>query len=97
MRIIARRTLRNYFDRHPQSKSRLEAWYAEVKQAQWKSPTDVLSQFPKARIVGKDRVLFDILRNRYRLVVRVNYIAGIVYIRFVGTHKEYDKINVEEI
>ncbi|HUX49283.1 MAG TPA: type II toxin-antitoxin system HigB family toxin [Spirochaetia bacterium] len=97
MRIISRRTLREFFDRQPKSKPGLEAWYAEVKHAHWKSPTDVLSQFPKARIVGKDRILFDILGNRYRLVVRVNYVAGIVLIRFVGTHKEYDRIDVEEV
>lgn len=97
MRIIARRTLREFFDRQPKAKPGLEAWYAEAKHAKWKSPTDVLSQFPKARIVGKDRVLFNILGNRYRLVVRVNYAAGIVFVRFVGTHKEYDRIDVEEI
>jgi len=97
MRIIARRTLREFFERQPKAKPGLQAWYAEVKHAGWRTPADVLSQFPKARIVGKDRVLFNILGNRYRLVVRVNYAAGIIWIRFVGTHKEYDRINVEEV
>lgn len=97
MRVIARRTLREFYTQHPETKSSLEAWFAEVKRVEWLSPADVLGSFPKARIVGKDRVLFNILRNRFRLVVRVNYQAGIVFIRFVGTHKEYDRINVEEI
>lgn len=97
MRVIARRTLREYYTARSEVKAALEAWYALVRRADWKQPGDVLQTFPKARLIGKDRVIFDIQRNRYRLVVQIAYVPQIVYIRFVGTHKEYDAINVEEI
>jgi len=97
MRIIARKTVRNFSDRHPQAKPGLDAWYHEVKRAEWHSPSEVKKLYPKARIVGKGRAIFNIANNRYRLVVKINYAAGIVFIRFVGTYKEYDRINVEEV
>lgn len=68
-----------------------------IVHASWTSPADVTRTYSKARIVGKDRVVFSIMRNRFRLVAKVNYRAGIVYIRFVGTHAEYDHIDVETI
>jgi mRNA interferase HigB len=97
MRIIARKTLLDFSKRHHQAKPGLDAWYQEVKRTEWYSPNDVKTLYPKARIVGKDRVIFNIANNKYRLVVKINYVAGIVFIRFVGTHKEYDRINVEEV
>ncbi len=97
MRVIARSTLHDFVRRYPDTKSRLDAWYAETKHENWKSPDDLKRRFPGCRIVGKDRAIFNIMRNNYRLVVKINYTTGIVYIRFIGTHKEYDKINVEEI
>ena len=97
MRIIARKTLRDFSERHLQAKPGLDAWYHEVKRTEWQLLSDVKTLYPKARIVGKDRVIFNIANNRYRLVVQINYETGIVYIRFVGTHKEYDRINVEEV
>ncbi len=75
----------------------LKAWYYEAKQAQWHAPTDVKAQYPKASIVGNNRVVFNISGNRYRLVVEFHYASGIGYIRFIGTHAEYDKIDVETI
>ena len=97
MRIIARRALREFYERHPETKTKLESWYHEVKHAKWTSPADTKRHFPKSRVVGKDRVVFKIVGNRYRLVVRVSYGAGTIFIRFLGTHKEYDGINVEEV
>lgn len=97
MRVIARRTLREYYTARPEVKAALEAWYALVQRADWKQPTDILQTFPKARLVGKNRAIFNIQHNRHRLVVQIVYESQIVYIRFVGTHKEYDAINVEEI
>jgi mRNA interferase HigB len=97
MHIIARKALREFSDTYPTAKSALDAWYHEVKRVEWRSPSDVLKLFPKARIIGKSRVIFNINNNRYRLVVKVNYASKTVFIRFVGTHKEYDRINVEEV
>lgn len=97
MRIISRKRLNDYSETHPEVKPYLDAWYYEVKHADWNSPDDVKKKYPKSRNIGKDRVIFDILRNRFRLVIRVNYPVGIVYIRFIGTHKEYNHINVEEV
>jgi mRNA interferase HigB len=97
MHIIARKVLREFSDTHLKAKPGLDAWYHEVKRVEWRSPSDVLKLYPKARIVGKDRVIFNIANTRYRLVVKVSYTSGKVFIRFVGTHKEYDRIDVEEV
>ena len=97
MHIIARKVLREFSDAHLKAKAGLDAWYHEVKRVEWRSPSDVLKLYPKARIIGKNRVIFNVANNRYRLVVKINYAAGIVFIRFVGTHKEYDRIDVEEV
>ena len=97
MRIIARRTLREYYERNPETKASLEAWYHEVKSIQWSSPADVKLRYPKAKIVGKDRVVFNVLGNRFRLVVAVNYESQTAFIKFLGTHKEYDVIDVREV
>ena len=97
MRIIARSTLNDFVSRYPETKGALDSWYAETKRESWSSPDDVKRRFPKSRAVGKDRVIFNIMRNKYRLVVKINYKTGIVYIRFVGLHKEYDRIKVEEV
>ena len=98
MRVVSRKTLKAFYEeRYPETRQQLEAWYHEVKHVSWTSPADVTRTYPKARIVGKDRVVFNIMRNRFRLVIKVNYRAGIVYIRFVGTHAEYDHIDVETI
>lgn len=97
MRIISRKTLKQYSENNPEVKTYLDAWYWEVKKAKWDSPADVKKSYPKSRNVGKDIVIFNILRNRFRLIIRVQYTAGIVYIRFIGTHKEYDQIDVEDV
>jgi mRNA interferase HigB len=97
MRIIARRTLRNFWEQHADSRQPLQAWYHDVKRADWKTPDDIKSEYRNASFVGKNRVVFNIKGNRYRLVVAVKYQHGIVYIRFVGLHKEYDKIDAATI
>ena len=97
MRIISRKTLKDYCDVHPEIKSQIDSWYYEVKHADWGSPNDVRNDFPKARIIGKTRIIFNILNNRFRLIAKVNFKAKIVYIRFIGTHKEYDKIEVDKV
>lgn len=97
MRIIARRTLREFWDHHPTAKKPLQAWYADAKQAHWKSPNDIKKVYRNASVVANNRVVFNIKGNSYRLVAAINYDFEIVYIRFVGTHKEYDSIDVTTV
>jgi len=93
MRIIARRVLREFWEQHSDARQALQAWYADVKQAAWKSPADIKKIYRNASLVANNRVVFNIKGNRYRLVVAIQYEFGIVYIRFVGTHQEYDRID----
>ena len=97
MRIIAKRTLREFWERHPDAEEPLLAWYREVEQEDWDSPDKVKAKYRNASIVGDNRVVFNIKGNHYRLVAKVNYPHRIVYVRFVGTHAEYDRIDVEEV
>ncbi|MBF0145539.1 MAG: type II toxin-antitoxin system HigB family toxin [Magnetococcales bacterium] len=100
MRIIAKRTLREFWERVPaclDCKGPLEAWYALAAQADWKTPSEVKSQFRHASLLKGNRVVFNIAGNKYRLVVKVNYSYGVAYIRFVGTHAQYDQINAETV
>ncbi len=97
MRIISRKQLRNFWERHPDARQPLQAWYADVKQADWQTPADIKGVYRHASIVANNRVIFNIKGNKYRLIVVVQYYYGIVYIRFVGTHQEYDKIDAATI
>ena len=97
MRIISKRTLREFWERYPESEQSLKTWFRTIKQADWPTPAHVVEDYPNASIVGRDRVVFRIRHNNYRIVVRIFYPGKIVYIRFVGTHKEYDRINADEV
>lgn len=97
MRIIAKSTLREYWEKHANCRKELEEWYAIAYKAEWTSPRAVKQTFPKASIVGNNRVVFDIAGGNFRLVVKFAYRMQIGYIRFIGTHQQYDKINVEII
>jgi len=97
MRIIKHKTLKDYYTEHPEIKGALESWFYEVKREIWRNPEDVRANFSKARTIPGNRIVFNILRNRFRLVVKVEYQSGLVFIRFIGTHKEYDQINAEEV
>lgn len=97
MRIIAKRALREFWKRHPDAEEPLLAWYREVEQEDWDAPAKVKAKYGNASIVGENRVVFNIKGNDYRLVVKINYPHRVVYIRFLGTHAEYDGINVEEV
>jgi mRNA interferase HigB len=97
MRIIAKKALREFWLRHADAEEPLLAWYREVEQADWDTPMKVKEKYRSASIVGGNRVVFNIKGNDYRLVVKINYPYRVVYIRFVGTHAEYDRIDVEEI
>ncbi len=97
--IVALRTLKSHWEKpgREDSEVQLRAWYQEAKQAEWKSPNEVKDQYRSAGIVGNNRIVFNICGNKYRLVVKVNYEAQWIFIRFVGTHKEYDQIDVTTI
>ncbi len=97
MRIIALKTLRLFWEQHPDAQQVLQAWYRDAKRATWHKPADIKNVYRNASIVGNNRVVFNIRGNQYRLVVAANYTAGILYIRFIGTHQDYDKIDVATI
>jgi mRNA interferase HigB len=97
MRIIARRTLRDYWEQHPDVEAALQAWYHDVKAVTWTSPSDIKRVYATASILPNNRVVFNIRGNQYRLVVAINYAYQIVYIRFIGTHQEYDTIDATTI
>lgn len=74
-----------------------ERWYYEAKHAQWSSPNDIKAQYASASIIAGNRIVFNIAGNKYRLIVRMNYDSKTVFVRFIGTHSEYDKIDAEVI
>jgi mRNA interferase HigB len=103
MRIIARRTLRQFIDSlagqkdQPAVKAALDAWFDEVSKVDWKSSADVKRLYATASIVSAERIVFNIKGNDYRLVVAVDFEKAIVWIKWIGTHKAYDRIDVTEI
>lgn len=99
MRIISRKTLREFWEERAYSDSEqpLKAWFREASKGDWSSPAAVKAAFRSASIVANNRVVFNIAGNKYRLVVKMNYPYRVMYIRFVGTHRQYDKINVTEV
>src|SRR5712691_4008436 len=97
MRMIALKTLRRFWEQHPDAHQALQAWYRDAKRATWNTPADIRNVYRHASIVGNNRVVFNIRGNQYRLVVAVNYAQGIVYIRFIGTHQDYNTIYVATI
>lgn len=100
MRIIAKSTLREFWETHPrgaEARTPLELWYAVVRRASWLTPAEVKSADGDASILKNSRVVFNVGGNKFRVVTRINYRSGTVYIRFVGTHKEYDQIDAETI
>ena len=93
MRVIALKTLRDFIVQHPSSKPALLAWYEEADKAKWQKPMDIKKQFANASFVGQNRVIFNIKGNDYRLIVAIAYQMQYVYVKFIGTHAEYDKVN----
>ncbi|MFC4232091.1 type II toxin-antitoxin system HigB family toxin [Parasediminibacterium paludis] len=97
MRVIAKKILRDFWETHADSEQQLKAWYQEASNANWKNPNDIKIDYPSASILPDSRVVFNIKGNHYRLIVKINYDYEMVWIRFVGTHAEYDKINAKII
>jgi mRNA interferase HigB len=97
VRVIKRKTLQESWTKYRDAEGPLKAWFAEAIAADWTSPEEVRVQYRTASIVGDERVVFNIKGNKYRLVVAVNYRAHLVFIKFFGTHAEYDRIDVEKV
>ena len=99
MRVISRKTLRLFWEKreYADAEQPLKAWFREASYADWANPAAIKDAFGNASIVGNNRVVFNIGGNKYRVVVRVNYPYRVMYVRFVGTHAQYDRINMEEI
>jgi len=97
MGVISRKRLTEFWKREPAAKDQLKSWFTEAEDADWKNPADVKAKYGSASILKGGPVVFNICGNKYRLVVRINYDYDTVYVRFIGTHAEYDKIDAETI
>lgn len=99
MHVIKHKTLVEFYSRpnRQDAKGPLEAWFYEAKNAKWETPTEIKALYRSASILKNNRVVFNIAGNKYRLVVRIKYDSKTVFVRFIGTHKEYDKIDPEVI
>lgn len=97
VRVIAKSTLRDFWMLHKDCEEPLKSWYDEADKSSWISPNVIKSDYPSASILQNNRVVFNIKGNSYRLIVKINYKFGIIWIRFIGTHAEYDKVNAETI
>ena len=99
MRVIAKSTLVKFWSQpeYKDAKGALQSWYDEAMKADWKTPQDIKAHYRSASICGNNRVVFNIAGNKYRLVVEMQYQAGIAWVKFIGTHAQYDKINVENV
>ena len=99
MRVIAKSTLVEFWQQpnHADAQGQLEAWHDFAAKANWKFPQDIKDTFKNASICANNRVVFNIAGNKYRLIVEIQYQASIVWVKFIGTHTEYDKIDVEVV
>ena len=97
MRIIALRALREFWKKRPVAEVPLRAWYALAGRASWRSPADVKAAYRNASFLANNRVVFNIKGNDYRLIVAVHYNRGLMFVRFVGTHQEYDRVDASTI
>ena len=97
MRIISRKALRVFWEKHSDARQSLQAWYVDVKKAHWKSPAGIKKVYRNASFVGNNRVVFNIKGNKYRVIVAVQYKFQLVFIRLVGTHQEYDRADVDAV
>jgi mRNA interferase HigB len=97
MRVYSKSALKEFWGRHADAEKPLRTWYSVVKGAQWSSPADIKQHYPDASILRNNRVVFNIKGNDYRLIAAVHYDARRVFVRFIGTHAEYDGINAEMV
>jgi mRNA interferase HigB len=97
VRVISKKILRDFWNKHPDCEQQLKTWFTEAGDANWSNTRDILKIYPSASFLPGNRVVFNIKGNRYRLIVRINYDYQMVWIRFIGTHAQYDKIDATKI
>ena len=97
MRILSKSTLREFWQKHKDCENQLLSWYKEVKLRDYATSEELIESFPNCRAIGEQRYIFNIKGNKYRLVVKVNFDLKTIWVRFIGTHSEYDNINALEI
>lgn len=97
MRVIAKKILRDFCVKHSDCEQQLKSWYNEAEAATWKNPNEIKRDYPSASILEDNRIVFNIKGNNYRLIVKINYHYQMIWIRFIGTHPQYDKIDVSKI
>ena len=97
MHVISLKTLRQFWETHPDSEQPLRAWYAIARRAQWRTPAEIRAVYASASFVGNNRVVFNIKGNDYRLIVLADYTKGKLFVRFVGTHTDYDRVDARTI
>ena len=97
MRVISKKILREFWEKHSDSQQQLKAWFQETSVAEWRNPKDIKKGYPSASFLANNRVVFNIKGNTYRLIIKINYDYSMVWIRFIGTHAEYDKIDATKI
>ena len=97
LRIIAKKVLREFWGRHNDCEQQLKAWFQEASKAECTNPNEIKAEYPSASVIGNDRIVFNIKGNSYRLIVKINFDYQMVWIRFIGTHSEYDRVNAKTI
>jgi len=97
LRVIAKKILREFWQRHADCEQQLKAWFQETSKSEWRNTKDIKNEYPSASFLADNRVVFNIKGNHYRLVVKINYDYQMVWIRFIGMHSEYDKIDATKI
>lgn len=97
MRVIAKKILREFWEKHSDCEQQLKSWFQETGKAEWKNPNEVKREYPTASILNDNRIIFNIKGNNYRLICKINYDYQMIWIRFIGTHSEYDKIDANKI
>ena len=97
LRVIAKKILREFWEKHSDCEQQLKSWYQEADKGTWKSLNELKSEYPSASVLEDNRVCFNIKGNNYRLIVKINFYYQMMWIRFIGTHAQYDKIDANKI
>lgn len=97
MRVVAKKILRDFWGKYSDSEEQLKTWYKEAAKAKWSNPNDIKNEYPKASILKSGRVVFNICGNKYRLIIQINYLRQWVFVRFIGSHNDYNNIDANTI